>query len=158
MFDIFFKVQVNASTRTILVTICFEVYLKVYFLFGAYFEDYFLIGNNFWRIVLKIVSKREINLKITLRKIVSKIVLVDAFTFIISICSVLMPPAKVIHQHPKKNWIENISDLFCSKIALGQTVLWAPRGIVGHELMNSKCFGPSSWWLRMRKEGGPLWE
>ena len=35
--------KVNASTKTILVTICFEVYFKVYFLFG----DYFLFGNYF---------------------------------------------------------------------------------------------------------------
>ena len=70
------KKKVNASTRNILVTICFEVYFKVYFLFGDYFGDYFLFGNYFLQ---KIVSKQEINLKIILRKIVSKIVLVDAF-------------------------------------------------------------------------------
>ena len=39
--------KVNASARTILVTICSEGYFKVYFLFGDYFEDYFQFGNYF---------------------------------------------------------------------------------------------------------------
>ena len=39
--------KVNASTRTILVTICSEGYFKVYFLFEDYFGDYFQFGNYF---------------------------------------------------------------------------------------------------------------
>ena len=38
-------IKVNASTRTILVTICSKGYFKVYFLFEDYFGDYFLFGN-----------------------------------------------------------------------------------------------------------------
>ena len=39
--------EVNASTRTILVTICSEGYFKVHFLFGDYFGDYFQFGIYF---------------------------------------------------------------------------------------------------------------
>ena len=39
--------KVNASTRTILVTICSEGYFKVHFLFEDYFGDYFQFGNYF---------------------------------------------------------------------------------------------------------------
>ena len=52
-------VKENASTRTILVTICSEGYFKVYFLFGDYFGDYFQFGNYFLNkyVVFKKVSK-----------------------------------------------------------------------------------------------------
>ena len=46
-FIIFRLLKVNASTRTILVTICSEGYFKVHFLFGDYFGDYFQFGNYF---------------------------------------------------------------------------------------------------------------
>ena len=39
--------KVNASTRTILVTICSEGYFKVHFLFEDYFGDYFQFSNYF---------------------------------------------------------------------------------------------------------------
>ena len=39
--------KVNASTRTILVTICSEGHFKVDFLFEDYFGDYFQFGNYF---------------------------------------------------------------------------------------------------------------
>ena len=42
-----FAFKLNASTRTILVTICSEGYFKVYFLFEDYFGDYFQFGNYF---------------------------------------------------------------------------------------------------------------
>ena len=65
--------KVNASTRTILVTICSEGYFQVYFLLEDYFEDYFQIWLLFSKkIVFKIVSRWEINLKITLRACSSK--------------------------------------------------------------------------------------
>ena len=41
------SVKVNASTRTILKTICSEGYVQVHFLFGDYFGDYFQFGNYF---------------------------------------------------------------------------------------------------------------
>ena len=41
------NLKVNASTRTILVTICSEGYFKVHFLFEDYFGDYFQFGNYF---------------------------------------------------------------------------------------------------------------
>ena len=54
-------------------TICSEGYFQVYFLLEDYFEDYFQIWLLFSKkIVFKIVSRWEINLKITLRACSSK--------------------------------------------------------------------------------------
>ena len=74
--------MVNAFTRTTLVTICSEGYFKANFLYEDYFGDYFQFGNYFLKkIISKIVSNWQINLKITLRKKVNEIILVDALTF-----------------------------------------------------------------------------